>query len=236
MIYLHSGNEWNEYIDFVKGFVLQYSAIKICDIGGGANPILPLQFIHDNHLDCTVLDISSAELDKAPEGYKKLIQDIEAESFIPANQFDLVITKMIAEHLRDGRLFHKNIFSMLKPGGIAVHYFPTLYALPFLVNRLVPEKLSSVMLDIFLPRNRYQLGKFHAHYSWCYGPTPSMLRMLTETGYEIVLYKGFFGHIYYTRIPVLRNLHRVYTRYLVNHPTPYLTSFAQVVLRRPENT
>ncbi len=51
-----------------------------------------------------------------------------------------------------------------------------------------------------------------------------------------MLYRGFFGNIYYSRIPILRDLHRVYTQYLVKHPTPYLTSFAQVVLRKPEKT
>ena len=236
IIYLHSGTEWKDYPDFVKDLVRQYSASKICDVGGGANPVLSLQFVNDNQLDCTVLDISSAELEKAPKGYKKLVQDIDAESFVPTHQFDLVVSKMMAEHLRDGRLFHKNVFSILKPGGVAVHYFPTLYALPFVINRLIPEWLSSFLLDVFLPRDRFQLGKFPAFYSWCYGPTPSMLRMLTEIGYEIVQYKGFFGNIYYSRIPILRNLHRAYTQYLAKHPTPYLTSFAQVVLRKPEST
>ena len=232
--YLHSGNEWDDYPDFVQTLVRQYGVRKICDVGGGANPVLSLQFVTDRQLDCTVLDISSAELEKAPTGYKKMVMDIEAENFVPTDQFDLVVTKMMAEHLRNGRLFHKNIFSMLKPGGVAVHYFPTLYALPFLVNRLIPEWLSSFLLDIFLPRDRYQMAKFPAYYSWCYGPTLSMLEMLDGIGYEIVQYKGFFGNIYYTRIPILRNLHRSYTQYLVKHPNPYLTSFAQIVLRKPE--
>ena len=235
IIYLHSGAEWNDYPHFVEDLVVQYKARKICDIGGGANPVLPLQFIINNQLDCTILDISSVELEKAPIGYKKLVQDIEAENSVQTNQFDLVVSKMMAEHLKNGKLFHKNIFSILKPGGVAIHYFPTLYALPFLVNKLIPDRISSFLLDIFLPRDRYQMGKFPAHYSWCYGPTPSMLRMLSEIGYEIEQYRGFFGNIYYSRIPILRNIYKVYTRYLVDHPNPYLTSFAQVVLRKPEN-
>jgi SAM-dependent methyltransferase len=234
--FLHSDNEWNEYSAFVQRLVQEQAARKICDVGGGANPVLPLQFINENQLDCTILDISSAELEKAPCGYKKLIQDIEAQNSVPTAQFDLVVSKMMAEHLRSGRLFHKNIFSMLKPGGVAVHYFPTLYALPFLVNKWVPEGLSSFLLDIFLPRDRFQRGKFPAYYSWCFGPTRPMLKMLREIGYEIVRYRGFFGNTYYTRVPVVRDLHRVYARFLVNHPNPYLTSFAQVVMRKPENT
>jgi SAM-dependent methyltransferase len=236
IIYLPTGNEWFDYPDFVIGLVHQYGLRQICDVGGGANPILPLQLVNDHQLDCTILDISSTELAKGPREYKKLVQDIEAENFTLIDQFDLVITKMMAEHVRNGRLFHENIFSMLKPGGVAVHYFPTLYAFPFLINRFIPEWLSSFLLGVFLPRDRYLLGKFRAYYRWCYGPTPFMLKMLTKIGYEIILYKGIFGHIYYDRVPVLRTLHSAYTQYLAKHPTPYLTSFAQVILRKPENS
>ena len=233
--YLYSGNEWSEYPAFVQRSVLELGVRKLCDVGGGANPVLSMQFINDNRLDCTVLDISITELNKAPTGYKKLVQDVEAEDFVPTDQFDLVVTKMMAEHLRNGRVFHRNVFSMLKPGGVAIHYFPTLYALPFLVNKLMPERLSSFLLDIFLPRDRHRLGKFPAYYSWCYGPTSSMLGMLIETGFEIMQYRAFFGNSYYSRIPLVRNLHDAYTRFLAKHPTPYLTSFAQVVLRKPNN-
>ncbi len=233
IIYLQSGNEWAAYPEFVQPLIREHNARKICDVGGGANPVLPLQFVNENQLDCTALDISSEELEKAPMGYKKIIQDIEANDFIPTERFDFVITKMMAEHVRNGKSFHTNIFSMLKPGGVAVHYFPTLYALPFLVNRLIPERLSSFLLDIFLPRDRYQSGKFPAYYSWCYGPTPPMLAMLTEIGYEILEYRGFFGSTYYNRIPIIRDLHKAYSHYLAQHPNPYLTSFAQVVLRKP---
>lgn len=233
--YLLSCNEWFEFPGFVQGLQREYGARSICDVGGGANPVLPQQFVSSNHLDYTILDISEAEVDKAPEGYQKLVQDIETEPPVPFCHFDLIVSKMLAEHLKNGRRFHQNVFSMLQPGGIAVHYFPTLYTLPFLVNKLVSENISSLLLDVVLPRDRYRLGKFRAYYSWCYGPTPAMLRMLTGIGYEIVLYKGFFGSSYYSRIPILRNLHRACAQYLAAHPTPYLTSFAQVILRKPQN-
>jgi SAM-dependent methyltransferase len=233
--YLISDNEWLEYSDFIQNLVQEYRVCKLCDIGGGANPVLPLVFIELNKLDCSILDISGKELEKAPGGYKKIVQDIEANDFIPIGQFDFVITKMMAEHLRNGRVFHKNVYAMLKPGGIAVHYFPTLFSLPFLVNKLTPEWFSSFLLDIFLPRDRYRLGKFRAYYSWCYGPTSSMMAMLTAIGYEIIEYRGFFGSTYYKRIPILRNLHRIYINYLIKHPNPLLTSFAQVILRKPES-
>jgi 2-polyprenyl-3-methyl-5-hydroxy-6-metoxy-1,4-benzoquinol methylase len=159
IIYLPSGNEWKGYSVFIQNLVKEHAAHNICDVGGGANPILPLDFIINNQLNCTVLDISSTELEKAPNGYKKLVKDIEAKHFISTEQFDLVITKMMAEHIRNGRLFHKNIFSMLTPGGMAVHYFPTLYTLPFLVNKLVPGMVVLFLVEYFPPKRSLSIGE-----------------------------------------------------------------------------
>lgn len=233
IIYSHS-ESFSEYTKYVQRLIQEYSAHKICDIGGGANPVLSLEFINKNLVDCTVLDISNQELEKAPKEYKKLVQDIEAKRNVLPEQFDFIITKMMAEHVKNGKLLHKNVFTMLKPGGVSVHFFPTLYALPFVVNRLTPKWLSLLLLDVFSPRDYYQLGKFPAYYNWCYGPTRPMLAMLTEIGYEILEYRGFFGNTYYNRIPVIRNLHETYSRYLIRHPNPYLTSYAQIALRKPE--
>jgi hypothetical protein len=147
-------------------------------------------------------------------------------------QYDLVITKMLAEHIKYGRRFHANVFWLLKPGGwlfiISHPVFPVHY------QQADSDWLSSILLDIFLPRDRYRLGKLRAYYSWCFGPTPAMLNMLVEAGYEILEFRGCFGHTYYTRIPLLKNLHETGSAYLSRHPIPQLTSFAQVILRRPK--
>jgi hypothetical protein len=58
--------------------------------------------------------------------------------------------------------------------------------------------------------------------------------MLAEIGFETVEYRAFFGSTYYDRIPIIRSLHEAYSRSLAQHPNPYLTSFAQVILRKPE--
>src|ERR1700721_1406514 len=53
--------------------------------------------------------------------------------------YDLVFSKMLCEHLPDARTFHANCLRLLRPGARAVHFFPTLYTLPFVANRLIPE-------------------------------------------------------------------------------------------------
>ncbi|HEX2995278.1 MAG TPA: methyltransferase domain-containing protein [Anaerolineales bacterium] len=233
VIYKQSSNEWSNYSAFITALVETFASKRVCDVGGGANPVLPLEFIIRHRIEYTLLDISAEELAKAPQGYRKIVQDIEAENLPRKEEFDFIVTKMMAEHIRNGRRFHKNVFDLLKPGGIAVHYFPTLYALPFIVNKITPEKLSSKLLNIFAPRERFRLGKFPAYYNWCYGPTPGMLNMLTGIGFEIVEFQGLIGHSYFDRVPFIEQIHAAYSSFLAKHPNPYLTSFAQIILRKP---
>jgi hypothetical protein len=51
-------------------------------------------------------------------------------------------------------------------------------------------------------------------------------------GYMVVLYKGFFGHRYWDKIPFAREIHRRLSSFLVRHPIPQLTSYAHLVLRK----
>lgn len=232
--YFITKNEWDDYSALVERLVLEVGARVICDVGGGANPVLSTDFIRKYDLEYVLMDISVVELQKAPDGITKIIQDIEAENIDLPKKFDLVVTKMLAEHLRNGEAFHRNIANMLKPGGLAIHYFPTLYALPFLINKFVSSRVSSFLLRVFLPRDLYQTGKFPAYYSFCFGPTPLMLKMLTERGYEIIEFRGYFGNRYWSKVPIVSTLQRFYSLILSRFPIPYLTSFAQVILRKPE--
>lgn len=233
--YGHSADLWHGYQDRLERLVRHHGFRRILDVGGGANPLLSTDFVEAHHLDYTIWDVSQSELDKAPAGYRKVVQDITAESTRRRLEtFDLIFTKMLAEHVRDGLQLHRNIFGLLAQGGMAVHFFPTLYTLPFVVNRMVPESLASRLLDIFSPRDRHQHGKFPAYYSWCRGPTMASLRRLERLGYDVVEYQGGFGHGYYRKIPLVHRWHGRLTRFLLKHPTPYLTSYACVVVRRPE--
>lgn len=222
----------NGYESFLNRIIQTRNVRAICDVGGGANPVLPLDYILKHKLEYTVLDISESELQKAPESYQKIAADIQSPAFQSGTRkYDLVFSKMLAEHISNAHQFHLNIANMLTPNGVAVHFFPTLYAMPFVVNWLIPEFVSDRLLNIFAPRDRYQHAKFPAYYQWCRGPTPQQFRRFGSVGLEVVEYVGFFGHPgYYRRIPGVRQIHRLFTRYLLSRPNPHLTSFAYVVL------
>lgn len=208
----------------------------VCDLGGGANPLIPLDVLGAQGLEYTVLDISEAELQKADGGYTKVVADVTAPIGSELEgRFDVVFSKMLAEHLRDGVRFHRNVFEMLRPGGIAIHLYPTLYALPFLVNRFASERLAYQILQRVAPRDSWKESKFPAYYDCCRGPSPRAQRLLHGLGYRVRKYKGYYGHGYFNRLPLLRRASDLAAHALMRHPLNAFTSYALVVLERPRS-
>jgi uncharacterized UPF0146 family protein len=213
---------------------------RICEIGGGANPALGLEFVRRHELDYTIVDISRAELDKAPDAYHKVVADITDPGHGIPGGFDLIFSMWCAEHVRRGEVFHRHVYELLADGGRALHLFPTLFSPPFVLNRLVPEWLSHALLLLMQPHRHAegQHGKFPAYYSWCRGPLRGQIRRLEGVGYRLDEYAAFFGHSgsvaygagYLDRFPPLRIVHEWCARRLVQHPVACLSTFAFVVL------
>lgn len=224
---------WENYDNRLLQIVETLRPRRVCEIGGGANPSFGLDVASRFGFEYTVLDVSQEELDKAPAGYNKVVCDIAAANLRLKPGYDFMFSRMLCEHIPDGQQFHRNVFSLLSPGGIAIHFMPTLFSLPFVANRIAPERLSSAVLDALLPRDRYQRGKFPAYYSWCLGPTSGMCSRFREIGYDILEYRGFFGHGYYQRLRPLHALQGWASRMLLRHPVPLLTSYAWITLQRP---
>lgn len=215
--------------------LLGSGARRWCDVGGGAKPVLNSAQLARRQLDYVLLDVSQAELQRAPDGYEQFCGSILDPAVVSAllargGSFDAVVSRWTAEHVTDGARFHRAVFELLAPGATAVHFFPTLYSLPFLANRLLSSGMSSALLA------RVQASrevKFPAHYRWCRGPSARQIRRLERIGYSVERYVGYFGHGFYDRVAPLRALHQAVCGALLEHPLPAFTSFALVVLRRP---
>lgn len=234
-----SKQAWHGYAEYIEDLITRSHSRRVLELGGGANPTLPLEFVERNGIEYTVLDISPGELAKAPDGYKKICCDIGSDHMDFGGiegGYDLIFSKMLAEHVRNGEQMHRNVFRLLADGGRAVHYFPTLYAPPFVLNRLIPETLADSLLQWLEPGREKEgnKGKFPAYYSWCRGPTKRQLERFQGLGYGVEEYIGFFGHnTYYRKIPVVRTMHRMFSEWLVHHPVPTLTTSAYAVLTKP---
>lgn len=228
-----SSDAWKTSTERIQAIVRDRELRRVVEIGGGANPSLPLEFVERTGIEYTLLDISQAELDKAPAGYLKVRADICAVNFSGCGRFDFAFSRMLAEHVTNGERFHRNVYSLLDSGGVAFHFFPTLYAPPFVANYLLPERLGETLLMAIQPgRERSgKTGKFPAYYQWCRGPLQSQIARFERIGFLVEEYAGFFGHEpYYRKLPPVHFLHLRLAEFLSKHPVASLTSFAHVLL------
>lgn len=226
---------WRGFEVFIKALVLSGRCRTVCEIGGGANPALPIEFVKAHGLDYVIVDISAEELRKAPDGYRTRVQDVTAPLTGEEGTYDLVFSKMLAEHVKDPVMFHRNIHRLLRPGGVACHFFPTLYATPFVINRLLPERVTAAVVRL-LQSGREQAGnhaKFPAYYYWCRGPVPAQFARFESAGFRVRRYIGFFGYPgYFKKVPAIERAHRAFAAWVQRHPNPWLTSFSYVVLEK----
>ncbi len=226
---------WQAYDDLLVDLAKRESVSCVAELGGGANPMVADTDRWGFAQERVVVDISATELEKADGDVKTRVADLCKPIEDGHEAYDLVFSKMLCEHLPDARAFHENCFKILRPGGLSVHFFPTLFALPFVINRLVPENLTRSMLRRVQPVRFTdpKLQKFPAYYRWCTGPTERAIKRYESVGFKVEAWNAAFGHLYYEKIPGLNVAERAKTRYLLDHPVPALTSFATVVLRKP---
>jgi uncharacterized UPF0146 family protein len=225
---------WDAHLDRIHRLIEATGATRVCDVGGGANPAVALDYIARTGLSYVLLDVSESELAKAPSAYTKVVADITAPTLEIEGEFDLVITRMVAEHVSDPLHFHRNVRSLLNVDGRAFHFFPTLYSIPFVLNRLLPTSLSDRILSVIQsgrdPTGCH--GKFPVYYRWCRGPTKRQINLLESVGYIVEEYVGIMGHAYFRKLPPLQAVVDFLASVAVKWPTPAITSYSWVVLRR----
>ncbi|MGE5522963.1 MAG: methyltransferase domain-containing protein, partial [Rhodospirillaceae bacterium] len=174
----------------------------------------------------------------APPGYRTIQVDMAAPGIEKTidRKFDFAFSIFLLEHIHDPLTLHRNIWKILAPGGTALHIFPTLYALPFVVNAITPDRLSHALLRLVQPhrsRRTEDTTKFPAYYRWCRGPTKSMITRFESLGYEVEEYVGYFGHNYYARIPFGREFERLLSIVRLRLRLSHFTALAHCALRKP---
>jgi SAM-dependent methyltransferase len=224
---------WQKFPAFIEDVIARNSAKRVCEIGAGANPAIGQDVIRKYGLTFRAADQVEGELLKSEmEGTS--VYDVCSTAPVPGAPYDLIFSRMTAEHFRDPERAYTNMFQALAPGGLAVHSFATLYALPFLLNRVLPDRVTDFLFDRFSPRDRERHDKFKAYYSHCRGPMESQLQFFRNLGYDIVEYRAYFGHNYYEpKLRLLDLIHRQKTKLLLKAPIAFFVSYATVILRRP---
>lgn len=178
------------------------------------------------------MDVSADELKKAGLEYDKIIIDLEKPLTESAGQYDFIFAQMTLEHIKEPQMFYSNVHKLLKQGGQAYFFFACLTSLPSFINLLIPESISEKILFRLQPFRRHEKhGKFKAYYKWCFGPTRKNINRFRSLNFVVEFYTGYFGHSYYHRIKPLDFLEKVKTKFLLKHHSPYLCSYAHVLLK-----
>jgi SAM-dependent methyltransferase len=230
--------EW-AHVDFTRRLTKRLEQLdggRVCELGGGARPALDLEFLGKHKLSCLVVDISESELQKAPSGYDTLLGDVSSASFATGGndgRYDLAFSRVLAEHVLDARQFHLNVRRLLRPGGIAMHFFPTLWWPPFVANRLLPESIARWLLLRVEPWREQSgtRGKFPAYYHWCRGPTHRQLGRLSSTGFSVEHCVAYFGESSHLPGRYLGKLNDRWTDRMLRRPNYNFTSYSAYTLR-----
>ena len=226
--YEHGMNKYKEIIDELK---INYP--KVIEIGGGKHPLYP------SHENFTVNDIDPNELSFI-KNYKTALFDVCGE--IPLEhhgKYDLVISKMVLEHVPDGKKYYENLKILLSKGGLGLTYHPTLYSFPFVANLLLPETIGNFIFyllyrtknKIKLEDNKIKVNKFKAHYSYCFS-TKRNINKIKKIGFLDVKIIGLYGHPYYKRFPIIQKIHEKITKFLIKKKYRSFSSYAYTVVEK----
>lgn len=234
---------WDNYRAAVLGFaqacgqsgrVGADGRVRLLEIGGGRGPLLTPHEAEAAGIALTVNDIDAHELSLAPAAFNKAQFSVSGD-VDPKWQggFDLIVSRMVMEHVAGAPRAWRNMRELLAPGGVAMAFHPTLYCLPFVINWLMPERLTARALQFFFPsRNDGDYPKFPALYEMCFGDQVKVAPILKGCGFSEALVVPFWGQRYFRHIPLLRDLDAAFNRLAERRDWRWCTSYAFTTARR----
>ncbi|MGO8737762.1 class I SAM-dependent methyltransferase [Rhodoblastus sp.] len=204
------------------------------EIGAGRDPLFQPDEAAELGLDITLNDISAHELALAPSGYGKMECDItspRAPDILGRGKYDLAYCRMVMEHVPDVPAMWRNIAEVLAPGGVALSFFPTLYALPYTLNRLMPERMSRFILETLFPERKPDGDdpKFPAYYDHCFSSEGKIAPMLHQAGFSDAVVLPFWGYAYFSKIPGVKQIDAAFNRVAERRDWRAVSSFAYVI-------
>jgi SAM-dependent methyltransferase len=211
-------------------------AKHIVEIGAGRDPLFDRDEIAALGVNMTVNDISPGELAVLPEGYRAACFDVAGDisqlGYLH-NSFDFAFSRMVFEHVEDGQRAWANLFKLLAPGGVALAFVPTLYSVPFVLNRLLPDSICAAITRTLFPNRAGDDDPvFPARYSWTFASDRRMRPMLSAIGYREIAVLPFYGHGYYEPFPIIRDIHLRFTALARRYDWRLLASFAYIAVRK----
>lgn len=138
----------------------------VLDVGAGRAPT----FAPSSRPGCTYvgLDLLAAELAAAPPGSYDETVASDVTTLVPelVERFDAVVSWQVLEHVKPLDEAFENLRRYLRPGGQLVAQFSGTFGLFGLLNRLVPARITPLLLERLFDRPRSTT--FPAYYDRCW--------------------------------------------------------------------
>lgn len=233
----HSQWAWDNYEGLIADLSRRLQLPDICEIGGGRDPMFDADQAAAKGINLIVNDIDAGELALAPPGMPTVRFDVAGdlrELDGASDLYDMMISRMVFEHIDGVPQAWRNIRRLLRPGGIGLAFFPTLYSWPFLINHLIPETASRRIVHALFP-NRVDGGgdpKFPALYDHCVSSERKIRQMLAPAGFSEIHIVPFWGHGYLDRIPVAREIDAALNRLAARRDWRLITTYTFVLVRK----
>ena len=233
----HSEWAWDNYESTILGLARQFGLRRVCEIGGGRDPLFTGEQAQRSGIELIVNDIDPGELALTPPDLKTACFDIAGDLSEPdaaRGSYDMMVSRMVFEHIDGVEQAWRNIHALLAPGGVALAFFPTLWAPVFALNHILPETASRAIVHALFPARRDGGGdpKFPALYDWCRGNPALLTPMLNRAGFADVHIQRFWGHGYFDRMPGLKQVDHAFNALAARVGWNLVTTYAYVVVRK----
>lgn len=184
------------------------SGCQVLDIGSGRHPTVPV-VERPEGVRYVGLDLSIDELRAAGDGAYDEILEADATRFLPelGGMFDLVVSWQVLEHVKDMEGTLENIRRYLKPGGRFVAQFSGAWSAFGIINRILPDRIGSRIVDRTMKRTENNIPVFPAYYNRC---SARALDPLLASWTDYRLTPIFHGAGYFNFLPPARRMYLAY--------------------------
>ena len=226
---------WEHYQPVVKALSRRLGLRRLCEIGGGRNPLLSLEDVRALGASYAVNDISAGELALVPDGFATACFDVAA--ICRAAQGAILRPRLLAHGVRARAGRRQGLEQPPPPAGagrrrLCLHSHPLFAAL----CGEPPRSGMAVQRDgrpaLSASRPHGIAPQFKAYYDHCVSREATVRAMLEGSGFAECAVIPFWGHDYYRGLPVLRNVAARLSALAQRHDVRLLTSYAFVLARK----
>lgn len=225
-----------ESVNQLRGIFPEEIPLKCVDIGCGKwSYFESIPQIH-HFIEIFGIDTSYEELKVNSFVKNKIVfdccnKDYESTLKEYKNYFHLVITHDFLEHTEDPTTTHSLINFLLKPDGIAIHSYPSLFDPVLTLAHFIPSGLAKKILYKIEPV-RKDSGKFKTYYRKCRSFSSDLKKWYNGLGFSVIDFRNFYGTTYLFAIPPLQMILNIFYLLILKLRLDFFCSYSVIVLKK----